>query len=120
MKIGTGGGVTRASGDSRPLVELYRGAARRAIDAEQCATTRPRAIFSLPSADGSLRASTPPTLRTPRRYSGNWATYKQESRLNVAYMVLEHAMRTFVVRLLLVARSRLESRVRVLPENSLF
>jgi alkanesulfonate monooxygenase SsuD/methylene tetrahydromethanopterin reductase-like flavin-dependent oxidoreductase (luciferase family) len=36
MKIGTGGGVIRAFGDSRPLVELYRGAARRAIEAEQC------------------------------------------------------------------------------------
>jgi len=35
VKIGVGGGVIRMLGDSRPLVELYRGAARLAVEAEQ-------------------------------------------------------------------------------------
>ncbi len=35
MEIGVGGGVIRAHGDSRPLVELYRGAVRQAVQAEE-------------------------------------------------------------------------------------
>ena len=35
MNIGTGGGVIRRYGDSRPLVELYRAAAKQAVESEQ-------------------------------------------------------------------------------------